>query len=443
MGICDSLKNKRQELFTGHMFIPIEITNKVSKSVCKIKIRKKGSKDCDYGTGFFMNLNNSKKYLFTNYHIISEKIINEEIEIEIHNHKKMNLKLNNRYIKYFPEPIDIAIIEIKETDEIYNDIILSDYDMNYKRGYEFYEDSDVFSLEYPYGKNVVNASGKIKHIDNYEFDHTIPTDYGSSGCPIILLNINNINMIKVIGIHKSADYEDNINQGTFVGEIFKDNDFNYYINSEGRILNQHENNNKYNNYNKEIKYENNMIENKYILLKNEITCIYNKQVKEISLLYDYRDINIWSDEYMKYTLEGKDNINGNNIEIYIDDKKIEYDYKYKSCKKGKIKVKFKFNKLLTSTFCMFRECFSLESIDLSSFNAINVKNMACMFIFCSSLKSINLSSFNTSNVIHMGYMFQDCSSLKTINLSSFNTTNTTNMCYMFSGCSSLKSMNLS
>ena len=44
------------------------------------------------------------------------------------------------------------MIEIKESDEIYNDIIFLDYDNNYtKRGYSIYKDVDVFSVEHPYG----------------------------------------------------------------------------------------------------------------------------------------------------------------------------------------------------------------------------------------------------------------------------------------------------
>ena len=61
---------------------------------------------------------------------------------------------------------------------------------------------------------------------------------------------------------------------------------------------------------------------------------------------------------------------------------------------------------------MFYECFSLKSIDLSSFNTTNVNNMGNMFFECSSLKSIDLSSFNTTNVNNMIFMFSGCSSLK-------------------------------
>ena len=54
---------------------------------------------------------------------------------------------------------------------------------------------------------------------------------------------------------------------------------------------------------------------------------------------------------------------------------------------------------------MFYNCSSLISIDLSSFNTSNVKNMGGMFYKCSSLTSIDLSSFNTSKVNDMRWMY--------------------------------------
>ena len=54
--------------------------------------------------------------------------------------------------------------------------------------------------------------------------------------------------------------------------------------------------------------------------------------------------------------------------------------------------------------CMFSDCSSLTSIDLSNFNTNNVTNMSCMFSGCSSLTSINLCNFNTNNVTNMSYM---------------------------------------
>ena len=65
-------------------------------------------------------------------------------------------------------------------------------------------------------------------------------------------------------------------------------------------------------------------------------------------MHDYSII--WGDEESKKSyIEAKNNINEKNIDIYINDKKIKFNYKYKSNEKGNIQVKFIFNKLLTST----------------------------------------------------------------------------------------------
>ena len=177
---------------------------------------------------------------------------------------------------------------------------------------------------------------------------------------------------------------------------------------------------------------------------NEMICIYDKQDSEIELLHNYDlDVDDWIEEESIPYLEAMNNINKNNISIYIENEKIEFKYKYKSEEKGEIKVKFVFNKLLISTSHMFYECSSLKSINLSSFNSSKVKNMDFMFSGCSSLKSVDLSLLNTSNVIDMGSMFSRCSSLESIDLSSFNTINVNNMSCMFYDCSSLKSIDLS
>ena len=178
-------------------------------------------------------------------------------------------------------------------------------------------------------------------------------------------------------------------------------------------------------------------------INNEILCIYNKQDYKISLLHDYSKIDYLFPEYQKFYLDGKKYINENNIDIYINDKKIKFTYNYKSDKMGKIQVKFKFNKLISKINHIFWGCTSLESIDLTSFNASNIDNMSCMFYECTSLKSINLSLFDTSKVYNMSHMFFCCKSLKSLDLSSFNTNKVEDMNCMFCECSSLESLNLS
>ena len=146
---------------------------------------------------------------------------------------------------------------------------------------------------------------------------------------------------------------------------------------------------------------------------NEIICIFDKQDPEINILHDFKEnISGWRDNDKKAYIEGKKNINEKNFELFINDKKIKYNNKYKSDEIGEIKATFKFNKLLANTSCMFRNCSSLKSIDLSKFNAANVNGMNGMSEGCSSLVELDFSSINTIYVNDMSYMFCDCSSIK-------------------------------
>ena len=192
---------------------------------------------------------------------------------------------------------------------------------------------------------------------------------------------------------------------------------------------------KYNqNKDKELKNESAKI--------NEIVCIYNKLEDEIKLLHDYSKINNWSGDMNKSYMEAKININEKNVEIYINDKKIPFNYNYKTNERGEIKAKYIFKNPLTSLMCMFYECISLKLIDFSLFNSSNINDMNHLFYGCSSLKTVNFNSFNTKKVSNMSSLFQICTSLESLDLSSFNTINLNNMYRMFCGCSSLKSINL-
>ena len=232
----DAIKDRKSEIILGPKLIPLKIANKVNKAVCKIRIETTGG--IAHGTGFFLNYLDSKKFLITCYHVINSTLENNKIQLEIYNQKLMQLKFHNRFTKYIDKPDDIAIIEIKEPDEIYNDVEYLNYDKNFMNGgYLIYKDADVFSVEHPYGDDSSCASGKILDILDNEFEHNIPTDKGSSGSPIVLLN-NNINLIGVIGIHKEGINSENkkINIGTFIGKLLdkelNNNDENNYITSE-------------------------------------------------------------------------------------------------------------------------------------------------------------------------------------------------------------------
>lgn len=93
-------------------------------------------------------------------------------------------------------------------------------------------------------------------------------------------------------------------------------------------------------------------------------------------------------------------------------------------------------------YLMFAECESLSSLDLSTLDTANVKDMAGMFHDCRSLKDIDLSSLDTSNVIRISSMFAYCSNIESIIFGSFDTSKVSDMTEMFINCESLKALDL-
>ena len=200
-----------------------KIIDKYQKSLCRINIKVKGENRM--ATGFFMNIDNSKKYLITAYHSINEKVINDDIRLEIYNKNIMVLKPENRDIKFFKKK-DITIIEIKETDEIFKYIKFLYYDSNYIYGYKIYLEKKVLCIQVSFGEIPYISIGKIINIDNFKFEHNISIEKGATGSPIALLNENSEEIL-VIGIHKEASIYKQV--GTFIGEIFYDLEKRIYL----------------------------------------------------------------------------------------------------------------------------------------------------------------------------------------------------------------------
>ena len=193
----------------------------VSKSICKIKIEtiKETYIEKKSGTGFLL-----KKYidqelfycLISNEHVISKDIINNNnstIYISYDNEFKiMNIKLNTkeRYIKSFIDiGLDITVIEILlDKDNISKEYFLfPEIEMENNR----LINSKVYIPQYAKGKELVNARGEIKEINEYEFTHLVSTEQGSSGSPIFLEN-----SIDVIGIHKESNKNKSENYADFI-----------------------------------------------------------------------------------------------------------------------------------------------------------------------------------------------------------------------------------
>ena len=389
--------------------IPLDESEHKEKGSCICKIC---GKEGYIGTGFFCEIiyeNKLVPVLITNYHVIDDKFVEPKNSLKVYiNEKSKYINLHQNKIIYSSpnNKYDIIIIRLQD-DEIEHYLKI---DENiFENDVLAYRNEPIYILHYPRKDEKAKVSYSEKGIEQldltkYDIAHFCNTDFGSSGGPILSAMTN-----RIIGIHKGApersEREVLYNLGTFLK---------FPLNELKKIG------------------------------KNEITCIYHKYSDEINLFYDYSLGPIpFNDKTKESYIEGKNNINGNNIDIYINDKKIEFNYKYKSKEKGEIKVKLKINKLLTSTSYMFLQCGSLEYIDLSLFNTTHVIDMSFMFYRCYSLKSIDLSLFNTNNVENMSHMFENCRNLKSIDLSSFKTTKTNNIEYMFAGCYSLKSIDLS
>ena len=93
----------------------------------------------------------------------------------------------------------------------------------------------------------------------------------------------------------------------------------------------------------------------------------------------------------------------------------------------------------TSCFSWFRECENLTTIEgIEYLNTENVENMSFMFRDCYALESLDLSSFNTAKVTSMSRMFYICKALTTIYASDkFVTNKVANGNDMFYGCEKL------
>ena len=283
----------------------LEKSKHKDKGSCICKINGKG-----VGAGFFCKMiyqNELVPVLITNYHVIDEKFVQSNNSLKVYiNEKSKFININKNRIIYISSNNEYDITIIRLQDGEINHYLEIDENI-FENSENPYKDEPIYILHHPEaGKAKVSYGKGIEKINEYDIKHFCNTEEGSSGSPILSAITD-----KIIAIHKAANRKRGYNFGTF------------------------------------LKYPLSELNGN----KNEIICIYNKQEYEINLLYDYNDSP--SNEEMESYIEGWHNINRNNIDIYINDKKIEFNYKYKSNEEGNIQVKFIFNKLLTSTNNMF------------------------------------------------------------------------------------------
>ena len=92
----------------------------------------------------------------------------------------------------------------------------------------------------------------------------------------------------------------------------------------------------------------------------------------------------------------------------------------------------------------FRDCHSLERIDMSVFRNCNITDSASVFSTCKKLKTIaNIGNLNISKADGMSYLFYECNALTQLDLSNWDTSNIQYMIATFDGCNNLAELNCS
>ena len=92
----------------------------------------------------------------------------------------------------------------------------------------------------------------------------------------------------------------------------------------------------------------------------------------------------------------------------------------------------------------FRDCHSLERIDMNAFRNCDITDLSTLFSSCMKLKTItNIGNLNISKVEALSYVFYECNALTQLDLSNWDTGNIRYMIGTFDGCNNLTEVNCS
>ena len=92
----------------------------------------------------------------------------------------------------------------------------------------------------------------------------------------------------------------------------------------------------------------------------------------------------------------------------------------------------------------FRNCPSLERIDMNAFRNCNITKLSTLFSSDTKLKNItNIGNMNISKADGISYVFSNCSALTQLDLSNWDTSNIQYTIGTFSGCTNLTEINCS
>ena len=202
-----------------------DLFNEISKSICIINKKNK-----DTGTGFFLRAKFIEQDIFlliTARHFIPFELVEIRAKIEIitdNGNMKQEIILNNneRKILCFLDK-DITAIEIIEKDIIKDKVKF----LRHKKKSVNYLDIEAFIFHHPNGEKLQCNNGKILSVNTpkeYEFEHNLYTQKGSSGSPIIIFKKSKKRPYpkpRVIGVHTSCDPKTKKNIGTFINVLVR------------------------------------------------------------------------------------------------------------------------------------------------------------------------------------------------------------------------------
>jgi len=179
------------------VIIPFEELKKAMSSICLITLHNNLK-----GSGCLIELpilsENRPMYgLLTNNHVINSKYLQSKKPFKISlNDKSYTIDINNNNFKFTSEFIDATFIQLTE-NELPDIKEFSFLERDEDENEEDNECQQIYILQYPKGEKLSCASGIINSLSGFNYFHSISTEEGSSGSPLIN------NELKVIGIHKA------------------------------------------------------------------------------------------------------------------------------------------------------------------------------------------------------------------------------------------------
>ena len=388
----------------------LKILSQIDNSFYKFK-----NKNEKTGFGFFCTIkyqNENILVLITNYELINEKYLannNNNIDILIKDEIK-TIEFGNT--KYLNKSYDLSIIEIKQKEIDFVEILDIDNALYEKDSEILFNNESIYIIHCNKQNENCVSYGVINNLNNSYFLLSCNINSNSNGFPIFNLSRN-----KLIGIYKASSnyYNKGINFKFIIQEFINE-------------------------------YKSSKIESKKMIynVNNEINIVINIEKEDINKNIYFLDNYEYKDEKrINHFHDNLKELNESNTEIYINNEKYDYKKYFKPKKAGIYNISIKFNINLTNCSYMFYGCENIININFISFNTKYTNSMAYMFYECTNIKNLNLLTFNTKNVKDMSYMFYHCKNLTNLDLSSFDTNNVIDMNNMFNYCKNLQDLSLS